>query len=66
MEVIEINYGCKHYKRKCKIFCNCCKEIYPCRLCHDEKFEYETNSHILDRFNIKKVICEFCNLKQDA
>ena len=65
METLEINFGCKHYKRKCKIYCDCCNEIHSCRLCHDEKYEYETNSHTLDRFNIKKVICELCNLKQD-
>ena len=30
MEKLEINFGCKHYKRKCKIFCDCCNEIFSC------------------------------------
>ena len=66
MEAIEINYGCKHYKRKCKFYCDCCNEIHSCRLCHDEKYEYGKNSHKLNRFEVKKIICEFCNLKQDV
>ena len=61
---IENRFGCKHYSRKCKIYCDCCNEIHSCRLCHNEKFEYLENSHVLDRFNIKNIICEVCNLKQ--
>ena len=55
---------CTHYKRHCDLKCEDCGKFYPCRICHDEKFEYLEKSHVLDRFNIKEIICDFCNLKQ--
>ncbi|KQK23675.1 E3 ubiquitin-protein ligase RZFP34 isoform X3 [Brachypodium distachyon] len=29
-------YGCAHYKRRCKIRAPCCGEVFGCRHCHDD------------------------------
>lgn len=28
-------YGCKHYKRNCKLHATCCNKLFTCRFCHD-------------------------------
>lgn len=33
----------------------CCQEIYTCRFCHDEN-----ESHKVDRYAIKQLICSQC------
>src|SRR3989304_10601924 len=35
LEIEQESYGCKHYKRRCKIVAPCCNKIFSCRLCHD-------------------------------
>ncbi|CAN4099343.1 unnamed protein product [Withania somnifera] len=40
-------FGCKHYKRNCKLFAPCCNELFPCIRCHDE-----ITDHCLDRKSI--------------
>ena len=52
-------YGCNHYLRRCKILAPCCNKIYTCRLCHDEN-----ETHNIDRFSIKKIICTHCGIEQ--
>ncbi|KAK4370855.1 hypothetical protein RND71_010330 [Anisodus tanguticus] len=37
-------FGCKHYKRNCKLLAPCCNELFPCIRCHDE-----ITDHCLDR-----------------
>ncbi|KAJ0036014.1 hypothetical protein Pint_25052 [Pistacia integerrima] len=32
----KMGYGCKHYRRRCKIRAPCCNEIFDCRHCHNE------------------------------
>ena len=64
MEQISINYGCNHYKRNCKLVTKCCDKVFPCRLCHDEFFEMQKNSHQLDRHTIEEIICTNCEEKQ--
>lgn len=63
-------YGCKHYLRRCKIVAPCCDNIYSCRLCHDEnEFDKVMNvklQHRIDRFKIKEVICNACDVKQSV
>ena len=62
-----ITYGCKHYLRRCKIIAPCCNKAYCCRLCHDEEVELDIDiEHVLDRFKIKKVKCNNCNMEQDV
>lgn len=51
---------CQHYKRNCKILAPCCQEYFDCRLCHDA-----AQTHTIDRYAIKTVQCNFCNMIQD-
>lgn len=51
----EMTYGCKHYKRNCKLLAACCNQLYPCRRCHDEE-----NVHSVDRKSITKMMCMKC------
>ncbi|GAU41247.1 hypothetical protein TSUD_97830 [Trifolium subterraneum] len=44
------NFGCTHYRRRCKIVAPCCNEVYGCRHCHNEA----------------KVICSLCDTEQDV
>lgn len=49
-------YGCDHYLRRCKLFCDKCNKYYSCRICHDDM-----NNHKIDRFSINKILCCRCN-----
>ena len=60
---MEINFGCIHYKRKCKIIAKCCNKEFSCRICHDEYFE-NIDNHKLNRYETEKVICLDCNQEQ--
>ncbi|PON65599.1 43kDa postsynaptic protein [Parasponia andersonii] len=31
-----MQYGCQHYRRRCRIRAPCCNEIFDCRHCHNE------------------------------
>uniref|UniRef100_A0A0E0K8Q4 CHY-type domain-containing protein n=1 Tax=Oryza punctata TaxID=4537 RepID=A0A0E0K8Q4_ORYPU len=63
-------YGCVHYRRKCKIRAPCCGEIFDCRHCHNEvKDSLEvsiSDRHEIPRHEIKLVICSLCNKEQDV
>lgn len=54
-----VEYGCEHYKRKCKLVTPCCDKVYTCRFCHDEKEE-----HTLNRKNVDEIMCSVCETKQ--
>jgi hypothetical protein len=30
------NYGCSHYRRRCRILAPCCNEVFDCRHCHND------------------------------
>ncbi|KAG5238030.1 hypothetical protein OIU76_014539 [Salix suchowensis] len=64
------NYGCSHYRRRCKIRAPCCNEIFDCRHCHnDVKNGLETNPldrHDIPRHEVTKVICSLCDTEQDV
>ncbi|WVZ55449.1 hypothetical protein U9M48_006109 [Paspalum notatum var. saurae] len=61
-------YGCVHYRRKCKIRAPCCGEVFDCRHCHNEaKDSLELGvheRHVVPRHEIKLVICSLCNEEQ--
>ncbi|XP_044483152.1 E3 ubiquitin-protein ligase RZFP34-like isoform X2 [Mangifera indica] len=50
MELGYGDFGCSHYRRRCKIRTPCCDEIFGCRHCHNES----------------KVICSLCATEQDV
>jgi RING finger/CHY zinc finger protein 1 len=63
--------SCSHYKRKCNIVAPCCKEIFPCRFCHDAKYvdDWRLNPeemHPLKRKEVKEIICCECQTKQNS
>ena len=65
--------GCTHYNRKCKIVAPCCNKVYWCRICHDEFTCSHQNIrsnpksvHQIDRFKIKKLVCQLCDLEQSV
>nr|XP_033509678.1 E3 ubiquitin-protein ligase RZFP34-like isoform X3 [Nicotiana tomentosiformis] len=64
------NFGCSHYRRRCKIRAPCCDEIFDCRHCHnDSKNSLEVDPlkrHDVPRHDIKRVICSLCNTEQDV
>lgn len=41
----KLEFGCKHYKRNCKLVASCCNKSYTCRHCHDE-----ATDHVMDRY----------------
>ncbi|CAA7398456.1 unnamed protein product [Spirodela intermedia] len=56
-----MEYGCKHYRRRCKIRAPCCNEVFFCRHCHNESV---ADRHELRRQDIKRVICLICDEEQ--
>ncbi|KAK4750413.1 hypothetical protein SAY87_003895 [Trapa incisa] len=48
-------YGCKHYRRKCKLLASCCNKLFTCGRCHDEVAD-----HTLDRKSITEMVCMKC------
>uniref|UniRef100_A0A0D9Z210 CHY-type domain-containing protein n=1 Tax=Oryza glumipatula TaxID=40148 RepID=A0A0D9Z210_9ORYZ len=59
MDLAVEQYGCVHYRRKCKIRAPCCGEIFDCRHCHNEaKDSLEvsiSDRHEIPRHEIKLV-----------
>ncbi|KAK4440683.1 E3 ubiquitin-protein ligase RZFP34 [Sesamum alatum] len=69
-ELASVNYGCKHYRRRCKIRAPCCDEVFDCRHCHNEaKNALEIDPlrrHDVPRHHVKRVICSLCDTEQDV
>uniref|UniRef100_A0A1D1Y8T3 RING finger and CHY zinc finger domain-containing protein 1 n=1 Tax=Anthurium amnicola TaxID=1678845 RepID=A0A1D1Y8T3_9ARAE len=57
----KMGYGCKHYRRRCKIRAPCCNEVFVCRHCHNESV---ADRHELRRQDIQWVICLVCDTEQ--
>ncbi|KAL1549388.1 E3 ubiquitin-protein ligase RZFP34 [Salvia divinorum] len=68
--MIEQEYGCRHYQRKCKILAPCCNQTFDCRHCHnDAKNSIEVDPldrHDIPRHEITRVICSVCDTEQDV
>ncbi|GLT42516.1 hypothetical protein SLA2020_165110 [Shorea laevis] len=65
----KLEYGCDHYKRRCKIRAPCCDKIFPCRHCHNEAANSSSNPkdhHELVRQDVNQVICLVCNTEQEV
>ncbi|XP_074343999.1 zinc finger protein BRUTUS-like At1g74770 [Apium graveolens] len=52
-------YGCKHYKRNCKLVSSCCDTLYTCYKCHDKVAD-----HFMDRKSTTKMMCMRCLIIQ--
>ncbi|VVA91823.1 unnamed protein product [Arabis nemorensis] len=52
-------FGCKHYKRSCKLLAPCCNQLFTCIRCHDEEAD-----HSVDRKQITKMMCMKCLIIQ--
>jgi RING finger/CHY zinc finger protein 1 len=54
-----MQYGCAHYRRRCRIRAPCCNEIFDCRHCHNEsKNSIKTDvirRHELSRHEVQQV-----------
>ncbi|PNX93897.1 RING finger and CHY zinc finger domain-containing protein 1-like, partial [Trifolium pratense] len=63
-------YGCSHYRRRCKIIAPCCNQIFDCRHCHNESQNSVqvdlANMHDIPRHDVKRVICSLCSTEQDV
>ncbi|KAK9124120.1 hypothetical protein Sjap_013722 [Stephania japonica] len=64
------DFGCVHYRRRCKIRAPCCDEIFDCRHCHNEAknlLEVDPlDRHDVPRHEVTKVICSLCDTEQDV
>ncbi|CAN6469372.1 unnamed protein product [Victoria cruziana] len=62
----KFEYGCKHYRRRCKIRAPCCNQVFACRHCHNEIMNHWSsgNPHELSRRNVETVICAVCDTEQ--
>ncbi|KAL1541564.1 zinc finger protein BRUTUS-like [Salvia divinorum] len=52
-------FGCKHYKRNCKLLAPCCNKLYTCIRCHDKQTD-----HSADRKAITEMMCMKCMVIQ--
>ncbi|KAF7119995.1 hypothetical protein RHSIM_Rhsim13G0016300 [Rhododendron simsii] len=62
-------YGCEHYKRRCKLRAPCCGQIFSCRHCHNAATSALSNPkdrHELVRRDVSQVICAVCNTEQQV
>ncbi|KAL1810280.1 hypothetical protein ACET3Z_027270 [Daucus carota] len=58
---LKLTFGCKHYKRNCKLVSACCNKLYTCRLCHDD-----VEDHIMDRKDTALMMCMKCLIIQSV
>ncbi|KAK4790670.1 hypothetical protein SAY86_017974 [Trapa natans] len=62
-------YGCEHYRRRCRIRAPCCNNVFACRHCHNEATSSLSNPkhhHELVRHNVSQVICAVCDTEQEV
>ncbi|XP_050377186.1 zinc finger protein BRUTUS-like At1g74770 [Argentina anserina] len=50
-----LTFGCKHYRRNCKVVAPCCNQLYTCIRCHDEMAD-----HTIDRRSVTEMMCMKC------
>ncbi|XP_044395689.1 E3 ubiquitin-protein ligase MIEL1 [Triticum aestivum] len=62
-DVGKMEHGCEHYRRRCKIVAPCCKEVFPCRHCHNDATAFG-DRHNICRQDVEKVVCVLCDTEQ--
>lgn len=68
-DVGKSEYGCEHYRRRCKLRAPCCDQIFSCRHCHNAAASALSNPkdhHELVRRDVSQVICAVCNTEQQV
>ncbi|XP_022935787.1 probable E3 ubiquitin-protein ligase RZFP34 [Cucurbita moschata] len=70
MEMGYMQYGCAHYRRRCRIRAPCCNEIFDCRHCHNEIKNSisvdQKERHEIPRHEVNQVICSLCGTEQEV
>lgn len=65
-----MEYGCLHYRRRCRIRAPCCNEVFDCRHCHNEAKNNinvdQKHRHDMPRHEVKQVICSLCGTEQEV
>ncbi|KAG5562661.1 hypothetical protein RHGRI_005398 [Rhododendron griersonianum] len=65
-----MQYGCPHYRRRCRIRAPCCNEIFDCRHCHNEAKNGinvdQKHRHDIPRHLVQQVICSLCGTEQEV
>uniref|UniRef100_A0A5B7AR75 Putative RING finger and CHY zinc finger domain-containing protein 1 n=1 Tax=Davidia involucrata TaxID=16924 RepID=A0A5B7AR75_DAVIN len=65
-----MQYGCPHYRRRCRIRAPCCNEIFDCHHCHNEtKNNIDVDqklSHDIPRHQVQQIICSLCGTEQEV
>lgn len=65
-----MEYGCLHYRRRCRIRAPCCNEVFDCRHCHNEAKNNinvdQKHRHDMPRHEVKQVICLLCGTEQEV
>ncbi|KAL5976686.1 hypothetical protein ACLOJK_021019 [Asimina triloba] len=41
---LKVTFGCKHYKRNCKLLAACCNRLFTCQYCHDDASDHSMDS----------------------
>uniref|UniRef100_A0A453FI86 CHY-type domain-containing protein n=1 Tax=Aegilops tauschii subsp. strangulata TaxID=200361 RepID=A0A453FI86_AEGTS len=52
-----MQYGCAHYRRRCRIRAPCCNEIFDCRHCHNESKRIRLKLILLGDMNFHAMNC---------
>ncbi|XP_022131418.1 probable E3 ubiquitin-protein ligase RZFP34 isoform X2 [Momordica charantia] len=70
LEMGHMQYGCAHYRRRCRIRAPCCNEIFDCRHCHNEIKNSicvdQKERHEIPRHDVNQVICSLCGTEQEV
>lgn len=65
-----MQYGCSHYRRRCRIRAPCCNEIFDCRHCHNEAKNSinidQKHRHDIPRHRVQQIICSLCDTEQEV
>ncbi|XP_074268332.1 E3 ubiquitin-protein ligase MIEL1-like [Silene latifolia] len=65
----KLEFGCEHYKRRCKLLAPCCNRVFTCRHCHNDVMGSLSNPkerHELVRHDVKRVVCAVCETEQQV
>ncbi|KAK3212897.1 hypothetical protein Dsin_017603 [Dipteronia sinensis] len=65
-----MEYGCPHYRRRCRIRAPCCNKIFDCRHFHNEAMNSinvdQKLRHDIPRHQVKQMICSLCGTEQQV